>query len=344
MEPLEPMPSLHNNGALDPDQWAPSYDNRNGNSRRLQDGDLVAWRYGAWRVIETCTVEDVDLSERSRQRLYDWVGGFVPEARESRLAQARPQDVVLCHESGPLLLKPGEPNQTLHDGRRTVHFRSWPLRHTWNVLPDPYRTCSCHGHIWPCQEIDRNVLAAHHARKMNRLMATADPGVCAHCLEPISTRQKSLTFPEPSRFVPGAPGPTFHAGRASCWGAAEDYERTGRLADNPEVVRLASCPGIRFLHESTSLRAEQRLECTAGPFCTGHHGPSGYRQDAPCWHLVQLAGNEGAHARPGFDCGYSTTVRRCLGLDLSSGGTSLSPIAADILWDAHRRRAGGGPS
>jgi hypothetical protein len=337
VEPLY-IGSLHNNGAIDPDRWAPSYDNCDRNRRRLQEGDLVAWRYGAWRVIETRVVDDADLSDRSRRHLYDWVGGFAPEARESRLAQARPQVVVLCHESGPLLLKPSEANQTLHDGRRTIHFRSWPHRHTWNVLAEPYKTCSCHGHIWPCQEIDRAALAAHDAAKMDRLMATAQPGVCAHCLEPVSTRQKFMTFPEPSLFVPGAPGPTFHAGRGACWAAAEEYERGGRLADDPDVVRLASCPGIRFIHEAHGMPADRRLECTAGPLCTGLHGPPGHRREPPCWHVVQLATNEGAYARPTTDCGYRQEPdRRCLGSDLSSSAGGINAIAADLLWETRRR-------
>lgn len=276
----------------------------------------MAWRYAAWTVHES---------------------------RPRRVAPTDEQlHIVLRHHNGPLIIKPGEERRFArrHDGTREVRFTA-PPGYRWNRLPDPYQTCSCHGHPWPCQELDRAVLAQHQLRKMDRLMATAQPGVCAHCLEPISTRQKTVAFPEESRFVPGAPGPTFHAGRADCWRGAEKYEREGRLVDNPDVPRLASCPGIRFIHEQHGMPTEQRVECTAGPFCTGLHGPAGLRQDAPCWHRVQLAGNEGAYARPSVDCGYRGRGHGCLGGDVSNGGMSLSPVAADLLWQARHRRGGG---
>jgi hypothetical protein len=328
---------------LDPDRWRPTYDNLRDGLRGtlVEEGDLVAWRYGAWRVAEAKPVPEIDLSDEERARLDEYMSGLREAARPRAWMVGRPRTTVLRHESGPMILKEGEPSQRLHDGSRTVHFRSRPLVGTpFVVLSEPYKVCSCHGHIWPCQEMDRSTLAAHQSRRMDRLIATTQPGVCAHCLEPITTRQRSVTFPEPSRFVPGAPGPTFHAGRAACWGAAEEYERKGRLADNPDVVRLASCPGIRFIHEQRGMPAEQRTDCTAGPFCTGIHGPAGYRQVAPCWHRVDLAGNEGAYARPTIDCGYRQTDRACLGGDLAGGGTSISPIAADLLWEQRLRSEG----
>lgn len=342
----QPLPSLYHNGAQDPDNWRPAYDNTSTSASGglCHVGDLVGWRYGAWRVIEADPVPETDLSDKTRAKLDKHVKAFKAEIRPRVFMRARPRTVVLRHEGGPFLLKPDEPFQQLHDGARTVHFRTGVDQGArWHVLTDPYRACSCHGHIWPCQEIDRSVLTAHQTRKMDKLMATTEPGVCAHCLEAITTRQKTVTFPEPSRLVPGAPGPTFHAGRAECWGAAERYERTGRLVDNPDVARLASCPGVRFIHEALGLSGPDRLDCTAGPFCTGLHGPPGYRQDPPCWHRVDLAANEGAFARPTRDCGYRSD-RACLGADVSGGGTSLSPVAADLVWEMRQRRGGGGLS
>lgn len=340
-----PLPSLHNNGAQDPDQWAPSRTNRRDpyGCTHPEAGDLVAWRYAAWLVHEIRPYLDVDLTDGQRAKLDASVARLSGEKRTLAYAKKRPFHIVLRHHGGPLIIKPGEAPgfKRLHDGTREVSFTSWPGQNEWHRLPDPYQTCSCHGHPWPCQEVDRMVLTQHQLRKMDRLMATAEPGVCAHCLEPITTRQKTVTFPEESRFVPGAPGPTFHAGRAVCWGAAEEYERTGRLTDSPHIARLASCPGIRFIHEQLSMPTDQRIECTAGPSCTGLHGPAGFRQDAPCWHRVVLADNEGGYARPSVDCGYQGRGGGCLGGDLSGGGTSLSPMAADLLWENRSRRGGG---
>ena len=339
-----PLPSLYRNGALNPDQWRPDLANLTNNSgvSRPEVGDLIAWRYAAWRVHDIRPYLDVDLTDKQVAKLDESVAGLrlTDDEKAVRREQNRPFHLILRHHNGPLVIKDGEAAgwKRLHDGTRELSFTTWPHQYRWMVLTDPYRVCSCHGHVWPCQDYDRDVLAQHEARKTEKLYATTDPGVCAHCLEAITTRQKTITFPEESRLVPGAPGPTFHAGRAACWGAAETYERDGRLADNPDIVRLASCPGVRFIHEARNLPSDKRLDCTAGPACTGHHGPAGYRQDPPCWFRVMVATNDGAYPRPSFDCGYHDGHGTCLGADLSGGGSSISPIAADLIWDQRTRR------
>lgn len=344
MEELPRPPSLRHNGALDPNAWQPTRDNLCEwyGSARPEVGDLIAWRYAAWRVHDIRPYLDVDLTDEQQEKLARSAAHLTGERRAKALLRHRPFHLILRHESGPLIIQAGEARgfRRLHDGTREISFTSWPHTTTWARLTEPYRTCSCHGHIWPCQEIDRNAVAQHQTQAMNKLMATAEPGVCAHCLEAITTRQRTLTFPEPSRLVPGAPGPTFHAGRSECWSAAEKYERTGRLADNPDIARLASCPGIRFIHEKHGMPADQRVECTAGPLCTGKHGPSGYDRPAACWYRDQIAEADGFYTRPALDCGYRGGHGACLGGDLSSGGSSISPIAADLLWENRKRRGG----
>lgn len=339
-----PLPSLYRNGAQNPDKWAPSPENQRNpvGCSHPEVGDLVAWRYAAWLVHEIRPYLDVDITDEQQAKWDASVASLSGEKRMVAYEAHRPFHIVLQHHIGPLIIKPGEEKgfKRIHDGTRRVSFTSWPHQYRWNVLTDPYRTCSCHGHVWPCQEYDRQVLTRHQMRQMDKLMATAQPGVCAHCLEPISTQQKTVTFPEESRFVPGAPGPTFHAGRAACWGGAERYEREGRLADNPDVNRLASCPGVRFIHEKHGMPTELRIECTAGPSCTGLHGPPGYRNDPPCWHRVIVAthNHQPVYPRPSLDCGYyRPDVGRCLGGDLSQGGASISSIAADLLWEHQQR-------
>ena len=343
----EYLPSLYRNGAQDPDRWQPSSDNlrETWGCKRPDVGDLIAWRYAAWLVHEIRPYLDVDLTDEQQAKLDASVARLSGEERILAYAKHWPFHLILRHHNGPLIVKPGEGRgfKRLHDGTREVSFTSWPHQNSWHRLPDPYQTCSCHGHPWPCQERDQQVLAQHQMRKMDKLMATAQPGVCVHCLEAITTRQKTLTFPEDSRLVPGAPGPTFHAGRAACWAAAEKYERSGRLADNPDVTRLASCPGVRFIHEAHRCPTEKRIECSAGPECTGLHGPPGYKADAPCWHKVAVASHndDPVYPRPDYDCGYHRpNLGRCLGGDLSLGGASISPIAADLLWQSKHRNDG----
>lgn len=337
---------LRRNGAHDPNRWEPGPDNRRDDGfrscARPAAGDLIAWRYAAWRVHQIRPYQTVDLTAEQLKKLDKLVETVDPERREQARAQAWPFHIILRHERGPLIIEPGweKAFKRLRDGSNTheISFTSWPTKWTWVRLPEPYKVCSCHGHPWPCQDIDRQAVADVQMKQFKKLELSHTAGVCAYCREPISTRQKTVTFPEPSRLLPGAPGPTFHAGRVNCWAAAEEYERRYRLADDPNIVRIASCPGIMFIHEARSCPPEKRVECTAGTGCTGLHGPAGHQREAPCWHRVHLVDNEGGYARPSFDCGYRQPgVRECVGADMSSGGTSISPTAADIRWEQRIR-------
>lgn len=334
---------LRDNGAEDPNCWAPTIDNRrehNGMRRAVAEpapGDLVAWRYAAWRVHQIRPYLEVDMTDKEQKTLKRLVRSMFQGTDEEKRAKAWPYHIVLRHHRGPIIIKPGEGRAFRKlrgaDPTTEISFTTWPTAMRWVRLMEPFKVCSCHGDPWPCREIDQVELANYRMDEFRKLEAAHAAGMCANCREPISTRQSIVTFPEPSRWLPGAPGPTFHAGRAACWAAAEEYERRGRLVDNPDIPRLASCPGIEFIHEARTCPSDKRVECTAGSACTGLHGPPGHRRETPCWHQVQLADNEGAYARPSFDCGYRQPgVRECVGADLSSGGTTMSPIAADLLW------------
>ncbi len=298
---------LKYNGADNPDRWRPDQANVRdaGPTGVPEEGDLIGWRYGVWEVISVYDIPEHEMSDTDRAELNKFVTSFKPEARPKRFMKARPRKLVVRHESGPLLAEGFHPRRA-EDGTVTVHMgTNVACEYVWQILTDPYRVCSCHGEIWPCQEMDRTQMARYNAQVMDKAMATTVPGICAACLEPISTRQRSITFPDESRFVPGAPGPTFHAGRAECWAAAEQYD-LARIADNPEATRHASCPGRRYLHDAQTMAVELRVDCSAGPACTGLHGPAGFRNDLPCWFN---AGDDGYGPGdpPSRDCGYRST-------------------------------------
>lgn len=263
-------------------------------------GDLVGLYYATWQVVDVTPVEDYDLSDDERRHM----GLFKPDARESR----RPYYVVLRHERGPLLV----PTKRLHDGVHTLHLRlneggSLP------ALPDRYPVCSCHGDPWPCRDQVRDWAAEQEGVRLERLLASVAPGVCAGCLEPITHRQDKLSFPEEHALIPGAPGPTYHAGRAECWWSARRYETEHRLRLDPDAERLASCPGHAYYHALGGT-----LDCTAGDLCTGHHGPIrkgrrrkriaalGYPEifdDASCFTRVYELGRP-EQVMPLVDCGF----------------------------------------
>jgi hypothetical protein len=258
-------------------------------------GSRVGWRYAVWQVTEVRVRSEVDYTDADRQTLTR----LLPQVREQR----RPYTVVLRHERGPVLVDQ-QFLRTLHDGTATVHIS---IRAggspTWWVMADRYQTCSCHGHPWPCLDYDRDRLVEKAARQFDRDMLGAQPGWCAACGEPITRRQKSLTFPEPSLIVPGAPPPEFHT-RRDCWYGAVEYERKLRIPTYPDAARLVSCPGQAFEHEDGS------ADCSAGAGCTGHHGAPGHPRNAEsCGSPPGVLGD----ARPSRRCGYEY----CHGIDRS---------------------------
>jgi hypothetical protein len=258
----------------DPDVWTFTRSAGTILLRTPHVGEIVGYRYSAWRVSRT--TYDADLASRD-------VG---------------PQrfDLELVHVAGPRI--DGE-DQIVVSGEGKC----------WRSLGQRFRTCSCHGHPWPCQDYDRDVLAATLGTKARRELAGAAPGVCASCREPFTDRQQRIVFPEPSLIVPGAAGPVFHARRHDCWIAAWEYETKKRLLAHPEVTRLASCPGAGFVHA-----IGLRFECTAGPACTDLHGP--HRKDqGNCATRTYEITDMDHYERPISDCGYRPGWGACLGAE-----------------------------
>jgi hypothetical protein len=297
--------------------------------QRPNVGDLVGWYYGMWRVLEIRPTADVDLTDEQAKSMNYWK----PEYRERH----RPYAIVLCHESGPMLLE-RKSTKRLHDGRITAHMGVPDGgRVSWYVMGERRPLCSCCSEPWPCRELDRDLIAADQAVKAEALFETTQPGVCAACKEIVTTRQRALQFPEESLLVPGFPGPMFHAGRSACHAKAAAYERDLRLPAHPGVARLASCAGWLFSHVATSLE-----ECTAGEMCAGvgAHGPAGGRVDGRCCTRSYSGLPDGRHPVPLTNCGFSDGDRvACLGGDPSG---MVNEIAGDLYYDARNQAWGEG--
>lgn len=259
-------------------------------------GEIIGFRYSAWRVVDVHVRQDIDLTDA--------------EAARMSHRGPRPFDLELEHLAGPRL-----------DGVDRLLVRG--EGQAWPWLYERFQVCSCHGHPWPCLDYDRDVMARTLAKKARRELAGAAPGVCAGCREKLTDRQATLTFPESSLIVPGAPGPTFHARRNDCWYAAYEYETHLRIPAHPTVDRIASCPGAGFTHH-----VGLRFECTAGPGCTGLHGP--YRKpDGNCaTRTYQMARMSEGYKRPLSDCGYrGGGDYNCLGAEVGPCRPSLFPLA-----------------
>lgn len=298
-------------GHPNPNKWTPTTATRI--HQRPTPGQVIGWRYGAWRVRDTTPVHDSQLTDDQRATMAIY--------RHPYREHHRPYHLVLAHLAGPRLVDP-QHLQRLHDGTTTVHLGvNNPARVTWHLLDDHYAICVCHGDPHPCGDLQAARLAAQAATRLDRLLTRHQPSTCYACGEPVTTRAARVTFPEPSPLLPGAIGPTFHTGRALCWSEARRFELTHRLRNNPHAPRLVSCPGVLFVH-----LGDRRHDCTAELLCTGHHGPNRTRgwplTATGCTTRTQLYANDGAYPRPPGVC----TEPDCLGRDTSTGAPDPTTV------------------
>lgn len=108
----------------------------------------------------------------------------------------------------------------------------------WRILPAHHAICAECGEPVPCRRLREQWAAAHAARRARDLMAIPE-GVCWSCREPISTRQKSVTFPGENLMAFVGPPAAFHTGILDCRIAALRYQDEWLKADTTRVPVLA---------------------------------------------------------------------------------------------------------
>jgi hypothetical protein len=93
----------------------------------------------------------------------------------------------------------------------------------WRVLPEHHAVCARCGEPMPCRDLREQSKATHALRRARRLMSIPE-GACWYCEEPISSRQKSVTFPGDNLNLPGGPPAMFHTGIQDCRHGAMTYQ------------------------------------------------------------------------------------------------------------------------
>lgn len=199
-------------------------------------GDVVALDHEAWRVVE---VTDLDPANwRDVDRLYP--------AGKQKAVRLRP--VRLVNEPDPVKAASAD-----------VHYGALHVG-TWRVFPDPehYPVCVCCGTPMPCRvEVGRKI-----AEDAVKLMGRYEmPGACPACEQPVTARQRSLTFAENLK-VPGGPPVTFHL-RGKCIGTAQQYEKLWVKQDPESRRHRLSCTGHLTNHNDGT------YDCTALTDCPG---------------------------------------------------------------------------
>lgn len=191
----------------------------------IEVGTYVAFDHAAWRVTEVR-----------------------PDTRDSD-GKVRHHAVVV-----PVALY-DEPDPT---ARRNAS-RSIGWVYGLAVYPDGhYPVCAqCHEPL-PCREQMAKEVSAAAAKRADRYSME---GVCPDCLEPVTSRQQSVTWPD-NVVIPGGPEVTYHK-RRQCFASAIEYEQRWVAADPGRRKAMYTCTGHVVYHGNLT------YECTEGVDCPG---------------------------------------------------------------------------
>lgn len=225
-------------------------------------GALTAIGHAVWRVVDVQPVPSEKWTDEER------------EAIEKISHKYRPHMVVVR----PVEITGDDPRARDHD----VHLHAAGA--TWHVYPDEhYPVCAACGEPLPCREQMAARIAEQSAKYMDRY---ATEGVCPACQEPVTSRQKSMTFSE-NLEVPAGPPVTFHVGRGGCRQSAADYEKRWVAADPNRRRAVLSCAGHVTTHNDGT------YECTEFNECPGPRAKHTSFSVCRC---------PDCHARGPFDC------------------------------------------
>lgn len=223
-----------------PDRWFPA--NTMSMHHPPEPGRLVAYDHAVWRVIEVNPVPADLWTEHDHQA----VRGVKPAYRNV----AEPAVVVIR----PVQITSDDVKARNHD----KHLRHHSFT-TWYVYQDEhYPVCALCGEPPPCRERMGQRFAT---RELDRMTRFENPGVCPACEEPVTGRQKSLTFAD-NMEIPAGPPVTFHL-RGKCWTAAAQYEQQWVQADPTQRRATLSCAGHITNHNDGT------YECTELANCSG---------------------------------------------------------------------------
>lgn len=264
------------------DRWYPSEVTGSYGIHRPEVGDVVAYDRRAWEVTHISPA-DPTPDEQDRLNAYG-------EPHREKLA---PYRISLRRIHGPV--HKNENSKQDIGLRVPVGSREAFPRYAHGRVP----LCSCHGHPWPCLEADQHAESEEAMKRANHELNLM-PGCCPACQEPVTTRQRSITFPGPYVHNPLAePNPAFHL-RQKCHHAAARYENAWVAADPtaPRSLLTLYCEGTVIVHadgsgecfgadgsDCPSIYARHRCMCAC--YIQSHGCP---RDCTPGGHGTRLAG------------------------------------------------------
>lgn len=213
-------------------EWHPEgTDCSAGRAERPHESAIVAYDRRAWEVRH---VSDADVTPDERERMTSYIQPHRDRMMPYRISLRRVHGAPHIRENSA---------QEIALRVRFGVYNPFPLYPNGRVP-----LCSCCNHPWPCIEADQQAQAAKELKAAERELRLL-PGCCPSCQEPVTSRQRSITFGGPNVRNPLAQGPTFHL-RHACWNDAARYEEAW-VADEPGRARsllTLSCRGTAIVH------------------------------------------------------------------------------------------------
>lgn len=260
-----------------PDRWRPSQSTAWTETCELEKDDVIVADRKPFLIDR---IQEIRSDQWPQEYVDLWLKQEMPDAETWR---GRPLRVHGFWQS------PGADTR--------LHSTIAPAKHTWDVLPEHYSVCHKCLELPPCRHVHTETVMRSATAKMARDMAIL-PGACHACKEPISTRQKTFTFPGANLIRPdlGDGSVIFHT-RRKCFNAMHAYDKRWAAAEEGRR-RFFYCEGTQTIHFDESTECTD-AQCTAtGELkdwvdhqCRIWHHPQGSRVARGCWCLVGI----GAH-------------------------------------------------
>ena len=233
-------------------------------------------------------------------------------------------------EAGDVFLQPDDdPNA---EGE-TIHSRE---RQGWRVLPEHYAVCSRCGEPMPCRELRGQWRANWELKRARELMSIPE-GACWYCRKPISSRQRSVTFPGDNLKLPGGPPVMFHIGIYECRRSALDYQEKWVKAEpgrEPFLERYDPYTGKPNATQRRLLAMAARGELGCHLTCVRGANPDQSGADY-IWYPDRLDRGAEKYIKPLLDAGLlAEPIPQHLGYQRSHY------ILTDEGWATHRRYPG----
>lgn len=258
--------------------WHPTgTDRRYGTTRRPNVGDTVAYARRAWEVMHVADAEPTPEEAES-------LAARAPKWRD----EASPYTITLRRIHGP----EHERENSAHDVGFRVPVSAYRPFETYRNGRVPL--CSCCGHPWPCLEADQQAWAKKELQRAEREMRLM-PGCCPSCEEPVTSRQKSITFGGPNVRNPLAEGPTFHL-RRKCRHDAQRYEEAWVSAEpgRSRSLLTLTCAGTVIVHHDGTAECFGATGSDCPSVYARHRGAMAcYFQTHGCPRDCQTAGHPG---------------------------------------------------